>query len=673
MFPLHPHDPPSVGPYRTRARLGEDTHTRVYLGVGDDGAPVAVKVVRPEHATDPTFRATFGRRVEAARGSAGAHVCAVRDADTRGAVPWVALSRPLGPTLTEFVRVNGPLPVDALRPLALALAQGLADLHGAGLTHGSLWPDGVLLTDPTAILADPGLDRAIFETEQRAPHPVFLAPEGGTAPATDVFSWAATLCYGASGVEGPEGLAQVPLQLRGLVDTCLKRDPRLRPSAVDLVRMLGGPTEPPAWSPPVRSAIEEVAERQRSALVSPTPDASPKEGDRGRRRLLALGAGALALVLLGTAGAVYAYDRLTENPEPATGSEVEGGTLVTEGSCLDATGFPPPEETVPEDTGTSDLVFSADGDALAVTSAVGLMIWDWREREEIARPTTSLTSVGAPPVFSSTGCTVAAVVPVGYQGREYPVNTVHTYDLISGTTTPHLGPQEGPDENERWSASPRNAQAFDFSPEGSRLALTLDVGFQDGGSTHVVDTATGEPGKPLAAGKQNSTAFVDEDHIAAYDLSEIHVWNVDTGQRTRTIRGVTDRSFSVVPADPRIAYRDDDRIIVADHRDGSRIAAFPREEFETDDEPILNQLLLDPEQNTLYVSWMVSTGPQTWRYHWYAWDLESGEDLLADVEELPYRRIALHPQGEVIAATLTDDTPPVLLDPDTYERIGTLY
>lgn len=677
MFPLHPHDPPAVGPYRLCARLGENAYARVYLGAGGDGSSVAVKVVRPERATDATFRAAFARRVEGARGLSGAHLCAVRDADLRGAVPWVAVSRPLGPTLAELVHAHGPLPVDTVRPLASAMAQALADLHGAGPAHGSLWPDGVLMTVHGATLADPGLEWTFSDTERRAPHPAFAAPEGGASPATDVFSWAATLCYAVSGVAGPEGLSAVPLQLRGLVDACLKRDPRLRPSSSDLVSMLGGPAEPPPWPPSLRAAIDAVATRQGEVLVTDPeePKATPPQTERRRRgRLLALGAGALALVAFAAGGAVFAHDRWSDDPVDEAGPEESAEPLISEGRCLDATGFPPPQDPPAPDTDVFDLAFSGDGDVLGVSSEEGLMVWDWRGRREIARPTTSVPGLLSKAEFSPVGCTLVAAEPVEYEGREDPVQLAHTYDLLSGETVRHLGPQEGPDEQERWLARPNDVRAFAFSPEGTRLALTLDKGSGDGPSTDVVDTATGESGEPLAEGLQYETRFVDEDHFVTNDYGTVHVWDVGTGEEVDTVEGTSDSSLAVRPGTSQVAYTDGPRIHVEDYEDGSEVASFTPEEFESDDEPILVQLLFDPAGERLYATWTASTGADSREYHPYVWDLESGENLVeAAGKDVSYRRIAIHPDGEVIAALTGDGEPPALLDPDTFEQIDTLY
>ena len=65
-------DPRRFGRYRLTARLGAGGMGVVYLGVAEDGRLVAVKVMRPELADNPEFRARFGREV-AVLARVGAH------------------------------------------------------------------------------------------------------------------------------------------------------------------------------------------------------------------------------------------------------------------------------------------------------------------------------------------------------------------------------------------------------------------------------------------------------------------------------------------------------------------------------------------------------------------------------------------------------------------------
>ncbi|WP_017601277.1 protein kinase [Nocardiopsis lucentensis] len=676
MLPLHPHDPPSVGPYRLHARLGEETFTRVYLGSGAEGAPVAVKVARSTHTTDPAFRSAFAQRVLTAREVSGPHVCGVRDADLEGAVPWVAVDRPFGPSLAHLVHEHGPLSADALVPLALALALALTGLHASGRVHGSLWPDGVLLTARSAVLADPGLEWLERDGSERAPHPAFAAPEGGTAPAADVLSWAATLCFAASGVEGPAGLPRVPLQLRGLVDACLKRHPSLRPSAADLVRMLGGESDPGPWPRRVRTAVEAVAARQRSAVDPRAGDRAaggvPKPPPRHGRRAALLAAGGLVLALV--AGSAAAWSR---GWSPGGAAEGEGpgepdAGPVADASCLDGTGYPSPG-TAPDGAGAGPigLAFGPGGDALAVTTGeYGLTVWDWRAGREVARPADAVDT-DSEPVFSPTGCTVVAAVPVEYEGVTLPVAVTHTFDLPSGTTARHLGPQIGPEESGGvWSAPPRDAQDTAFGPDGSVLAVALaGGGDMDADSVGLVDPATGEATGSLVPGRTNRVEFVGPDRLAIARTGTISVWDIGTGEEAYTVRGTDSTVFAAVPGRDEVVYGDGERLVWFDYARRAELGSFTLPGFADTGVAVLLDVVVDPERSRVYASWEVpgyasdddATGSMS-----HVWDLETGEDLADRDGAVDFRRVAVHPEGEALAA-ITAGGRVVTVDPETLE------
>jgi serine/threonine protein kinase len=64
---VQPGDPERIGPYRLVRELGSGGMGRVFLARSSGGRPVAVKVIRPDLAADPEFRARFRHEVAAAR------------------------------------------------------------------------------------------------------------------------------------------------------------------------------------------------------------------------------------------------------------------------------------------------------------------------------------------------------------------------------------------------------------------------------------------------------------------------------------------------------------------------------------------------------------------------------------------------------------------------------
>src|ERR1700761_6779086 len=194
---LLPDDPREVGPYRLSGRLGAGGMGQVYLARSPGGRLVAVKVIRPELAAEPGFRARFAREVASARTVSGVYTAPVVDADADGPQPWLATAYVPGPSLAAAVAEHGPLPSGAVLSLGAGLAEGIAAVHAAGLVHRDLKPSNVLLADDGPRIIDFGISRALdavslTQTGMVLGSPGFLSPEQAegrdTGTAGDIFS-----------------------------------------------------------------------------------------------------------------------------------------------------------------------------------------------------------------------------------------------------------------------------------------------------------------------------------------------------------------------------------------------------------------------------------------------------------------------------------------------------
>lgn len=318
-----PEDLRQIGPYRLVGVLGRGGQGTVYLGQGPSNEQVAVKVLHAGAAADENARRRFLREAEAARQVAPFCTARVLDTGLVGGQPYIVSEHIPGPSLDLLVRTEGPRSGSGLERLAVATLTALAAIHRAGIVHRDFKPHNVIMGPEGPVVIDFGIARV---TAQTATHsvvgtPVYMAPEqfGGApvTPAADLFSWATSMIYAATGQQVFRGdtfpvimhailtsepdLSSVPQELRPALAACLVKDPTARPSAAALLRRLTG-DEPPAPLAQWPAAHATMGMPEAEQLTPPPgwgvpPQPPPSGGGRSKKIGLAVGAGAVALVL----------------------------------------------------------------------------------------------------------------------------------------------------------------------------------------------------------------------------------------------------------------------------------------------------------------------------------------------------------------------------------------
>ncbi|MFC4529975.1 serine/threonine-protein kinase [Sphaerisporangium dianthi] len=257
--PLPAGEPDHIGPYRLIGSLGQGGQGAVYLGETPDGTRVAIKVLHARLAAESGAHQRFLREVEAARRVAPFSTARVIDADVADDRLFIVSEYVEGASLEQLVRERGPRGHDGLVRLALGTSGALAAIHRAGIVHRDFKPSNILIGSDGPRVVDFGiarvLDNATATSSGVLGTPAYMSPEQVSGervgPESDIFSWAATMVFAATGrpAFGEDNIAAVfnriftkqpdlsalPDSLAQVVGTCLDKRPENRPTASDVM------------------------------------------------------------------------------------------------------------------------------------------------------------------------------------------------------------------------------------------------------------------------------------------------------------------------------------------------------------------------------------------------------------------------------------------------------
>ncbi len=317
-----------VGNYKIEALLGEGGMARVYRAHHTSlDREVAIKVLRPDVASDPAVKARFLREQEALDRLRHPSIVGLHDVCSVGPDLFLIMELVNGETLRERVQRAGPMSIDQACEVTGLILAGLAEAHNAGVLHRDIKPANIMLTEQAAKILDFGVAKAADSVALTAAgmvigSPAYLPPERWEAEpataATDVYGvglclweclvgrppvspdggWKA--CYKAHTEHGiPDvraGNSAVPRWLADLVTRATAKDPAERfPDAQSMLRLLeAGRAGPAAYdeqrtimlaaSPESREpgAAARVAWSPVAASERATPDLSPQEDEEPR-------------------------------------------------------------------------------------------------------------------------------------------------------------------------------------------------------------------------------------------------------------------------------------------------------------------------------------------------------------------------------------------------------
>ena len=162
--------PSVLGGYQVLQELGRGGMGSVYLARQLSlNRNVALKVMKPEWASNPTFVSRFTREAYAAAQLVHHNVVQIYDFGQDRGTNFFSMEFVQGQSLSQLVKDKKPLDPEAAVGFVLQAARGLKYAHDQGMIHRDVKPDNLLLNDQGVVkVADLGLVKtpALAEAEE---------------------------------------------------------------------------------------------------------------------------------------------------------------------------------------------------------------------------------------------------------------------------------------------------------------------------------------------------------------------------------------------------------------------------------------------------------------------------------------------------------------------------
>lgn len=206
---------------------------------------VAVKILRPQFASDAEFVERFRREARSAASLSHPNVVSIYDVGQDEGLDYIVMEYVPGSTLKDIIKQDAPLALDRALNITRQIAEGLNHAHQRNIIHRDIKPHNILVTPDGRIkVTDFGIARAVSAGSLTQAGEVmgsvqYLSPEqakGGTVgPQSDLYSLGCVLYELLTGTVPFKGDTPISIafqHLQGDFVPLLKVRPEI-PAAVD--------------------------------------------------------------------------------------------------------------------------------------------------------------------------------------------------------------------------------------------------------------------------------------------------------------------------------------------------------------------------------------------------------------------------------------------------------
>lgn len=288
------------GRYRLLRLIGQGGMGSVWEATDEHlNESVAIKLLRPDYATNTEFLETFREEAKACLKLAHPKIVRLRNTERdtdRGISLFLVMDFIKGESLSERLKSapNG-LPISEVLDIARDIAEAIDYAHSQSVIHRDIKPANIMLdhTNERALLSDFGISRTfenhlsslLSDKTSTGGTPYYMSPqqfEGKDSRRNDIYSFAATLYEALSGQrpftgtldeikykvrnEAAHPIHGIPQPIWDAIQAGLKKDDRARPNhATSMIEMMN--TEPVS---PISRQTTSTHDPTTGHVVNPT-------------------------------------------------------------------------------------------------------------------------------------------------------------------------------------------------------------------------------------------------------------------------------------------------------------------------------------------------------------------------------------------------------------------